>query len=105
MIGRRRNRRRREEPRDVSEDPAIAEQQARAQRQMKFFDQLGPQTRAAIANSRFDPVDPHTEWKTAFIHEVSPASPKFDQEAAERVRRHDDNNSGRQGQPAAPRGI
>jgi hypothetical protein len=105
MIGRRRRRHLRELPRDTSERPELAEEQARAQLHMKFFDQLGPQTRAAIANSRFDPVSPHTEWKTAFMREVSPASPAFDREAAERVRLEDDLNSGRQGQPAAPRGI
>lgn len=86
-----RERQRRAEVPDVVRDPVLAEQQ------MRFFDQLGPVTRRAIANSRFDD-DAVQRWRKQFVGEIG------DDEVAAGVLQQDNRRSGSFG-PPAPGGI
>lgn len=79
------------------DDPENEDRQDQARANMGAFDQLGAQTRAAIAGSRFDiPADMvRQQWGGPYAE---------DERVADRVRKHDDKYSGSFG-PAYPTGI
>jgi len=91
---------RRREARETRSRAAVPDQvrsKADAEQQMRFFDQLGPESRQAIRETRFDD-DAVERWHNGYRFELK------DQDLAKTVRRDDDNYSGRFG-PRAPAGI
>lgn len=77
--------------------PDVVRDKGDAEQQMRFFDQLGPRARLAIAQSRFDD-DAIARWRDGYVGEFK------DPDLAQRVQRLDDGRAGTFG-PPAPGGI
>lgn len=77
--------------------PDVVRNPADAVQQMRFFDQLGPETRAAIRASRFD-FDAVNTWRDGYRME------RADRDLASDLRREDGRRSGAFG-PKSEAGI